>query len=349
MFPFTERTTLETEVEKSDTRYGFTWVAIDGKYRIRTPDKQFKEVPKVVIDTLRERASDTTIDELIADTADEDAGAANVLREMHEKGFIREGASIERVYSPDDIRLWHRALVVGLLVCLVGAFWLDALSTLAQPILDDPFSYLLHNGPLAIPLILCSFVVHEFGHYFTAWKQGLEPSFGVSVINGVIPAVVTRTHGGWCLPRNRRMWNTLAGPGYGLVWTLGVFALYHTVLAHPALAIAGVICFNLQVIALVPIFHGDGYLLLTDLLDQQNLRTRGLDDLRSARATWAAAYAALSYGLVILQFTVSLVVGYLVGDVLGSAAILFFTVAIYAESRLEVVGRLRTVLSPFGR
>ena len=349
MFSLTRRTSLETEVEETDTHFGFTWVSVDGKYHIRTPDNQFKDVPKVVIDTLKEKAPDTSIDELIAEAAERDSGAANVLREMYEGGFIRDGVPIERVRPPDDIRLWHRAFVVGILYCLAGVLWYDALTTLAQPILDHPFEYLFANGPLAIPLILCAVVVHEFGHYHTASKQGLDPSFGASVINGVVPAVVTRTHGGWCLPRNRRMWNTLAGPAYGLVCTLGVFALYHTVLAHPSLAIAGIICFNLQIFAIVPLFHGDGYLLMTDYLDEQNLRTRGLEDVRDRRVSWPAAYAVLSYGVVILEFAVSLVIGYLFGDFRGVLVVLLITIAIYVESWLGVVDRLRIVLSSYGR
>lgn len=348
MFPFTERTTLETEVEKTDTKYGFTWVSIDGRYRIRTPDNQFKQVPKLVIDTLREKASDTAIEELIAEAAERDSGAADTLREMYEKGYIREGAPVERVRPPDDIGLWYRVLGVVVLMCLGGVLWVDAVLTLAQPVLDSPFQYLLDTVPLAIPLVLCSVVIHELGHYYTAWRQGLDPSFGMSVINGVVPAVVTRTHGGWALPRNRRMWNTLAGPGFGLVWTLGVFGLYHTVLPHPSLAIAGVICFNFQLAALNPLFHGDGYLLLMDYLDERNIRTRGITHLRERRPTWQAAYAAASYGLVILGFVTNVVIGYLLGDSLGAGFVLFLTIAIYAESRLEVVGRLRSALSPFG-
>jgi hypothetical protein len=347
MFSFTERTPLETEVEKADTKYGFTWVSIDGTYRIRTPDKQFKEVPKVVIDTLRERSSDTSIEKLIAETAEQDADAADKLREMHEEGFIRDGAPVERVLPPDDIRLWHRALLVAVLLCLGGVLWVDALSTLAQPILDHPYQYLLDSVPLAIPLILCSVVVHEFGHYYAAWKQGLDPSFGASVINGVIPAVVTRTHGGWCLPRNRRMWNTLAGPAFGLVWTLGVFGAYNTVFPHPGLGLAGVICFNLQLFAVIPLFHGDGYLLMTDFLGERNVRTRGLDDLRNGRPTWQAAYAALSYGVVIIEFAVSLIVGYVLGDFWGAGIALCLTVAIYLESWLGIVDRLRATVPPF--
>lgn len=340
--------TLEEEVEETDTQYGFTWVSIEGKYRIRTPDKQFKEVPKVVVDTLREKAPDVPIEELIAETAERDSGAANVLREMYEEGFIREDTPVSRVRPPEDIRLWHRTLVVGILLGLAGVLWFDALTMLAQPIRENPFSYLLSTVPFAIPLILCSFLVHEFGHYYTAWKQGLDPSFGVTVINGVVPAVVTRTHGGWCLPRNRRMWNTLAGPGYGLVWTLGVFALYHTVVPHPALALAGVICFNIQVFALIPLFHGDGYLLMTDYFDQQNLRTRGLEDLRNKRVTWPATYAVLSYGIVIVELAVSLVIGYAIGDLRGAGITLGVTTAIYVESWLGLVERLRSVFSPFG-
>ena len=348
MFSLTDRTTLETEVEQSDTRYGFTWIAIDGRYRIRTPDDQFKQVPKLVIDTLREKADDTPIEDLIAEAAERDSGAADTLREMYEEEYIRKGAPVERVLPPDDVRLWYRVLAVVALMCLGGALWVEAILTLAQPVLDNPFGYLIDTVPLAIPLVLCSVVVHEFGHYYTAWRQGLDPEFGMSVINGVVPAVVTRTHGGWALPRNRRMWNTLAGPGFGLVWTLGVFGLYHAVLPHPSLAIAGVICFNYQLAALNPLFHGDGYLLLMNYLDERNIRTRGITDLRERRPTWQAAYAAASYGLVGLGFLTNVVIGYLLGDSLGAGLVLFLTIAIYAESRLEVVGRLRSALSPFG-
>lgn len=344
----TDRLTLETEVEETDTRYGFTWVVMDDKYRIRTPDNQFKEVPKVVVDTLRAKASEMAIEDLIAQTAEQDSGAANVLREMREEGFVREDAPVERVRPPEDIRLWHRALAVALLFCIGAVLWTNALSTLAQPMLDRPYQYLFGALPLAIPTVICSVVVHEFGHYYTAWKQGLDPEFGASVINGVIPAVVTRTHGGWCLPRNRRMWNTLAGPAYGLVWTLGVFALYHTVIPHPGLALAGVLCFNLQMFAIIPLFHGDGYLLMTDFLDEQNIRTRGIEHLRNGRPTWQAAYAALSYGLVIVEFAVSLVLGYVFGDVGGAGIAAALTAAIYVDSWLDVSGRLRAVFSVSG-
>lgn len=336
---------LETEVEKTDTRFGFTWVCADGKYRIRSPDDKFKQVPKVVIDTMKEKCADTSIDELIAETDQQDSGAAAVLREMDEKNFIREGAAVERLRPPDDIRIWHRALAVVVLLCLAAAVWVETASRLAGPFLDHPIRYLIDSMPVLIPLVICSAVIHELGHYYAAWKQGLDPSFGVSVINGVVPAVVTRTHGGWSLPRNRRMWNTLAGPLFGLVWTLAVFALYYTLVPHPGVAVAGLLCFNFQFAAINPLFHGDGYLLLTDLLDERNVRTRGITDLKELRPTWQAAYAAASYGFAIFGFVVNLAVGYLVGDYLGSIIVLCVLVAIYTESYFGVVGSLRTVLS----
>lgn len=345
MFSATERTTLETEVEKTDTRYGFTWGAIDGKYRIRSPDKKFKQVPKVVIDTLKEKSSDTSIDELIAETDEQDPDAANVLREMYENDFIREGAPIERLLPPDDIQIWHRALGVGVLLCLVGVLWVGTVLRLVGPFLDRPIQYLIDAIPVLIPLVVCSVVVHEIGHYYAAWKQGLDPSFGTSMINGMIPAVVTRTHDGWSLPRNRRMWNTLAGPTYGLVWTLVVFTLYYTVLPYPGVAVAALLCFNLQFGALNPLFHGDGYLLMTDLLDERNVRARGIGDLRERRPTWQAAYVAVSYGFVVTGFLGDIVIGYLLAGFTGVGIVLFVTIGVYTGSRFSVVGRLRTVLS----
>lgn len=348
MLPIGEPTTLETVTELEDTRYGFTWVHVDGKHLLRTPDDQFKEVPVVVVETLRENAPDTSIAELIADTERRDAEAAAVLREMHEEGYVREGAPVERVIPPDDVRLWPRALGVGVLLCVAGVLFARTVLALAEPVAENPIRYLLGTVYLSIPLIVGSVAVHEYGHHRTARKQGLDPEFGVSVVNGVIPAVVTRTHAGWCLPRNRRMWNTLAGPAYGLVWTVAVFGLYFTVAPHPGIAIAGVMCFNLQFAALMPIFHGDGYLLLTDFFDARNLRTRGIADLKRGRPTWAATYVVLSYGLVIVHTVVNLVVGYFVGEMQGVAVIVVLAVSIYVGRYLGILERLRSLASPFG-
>lgn len=342
------RLAFDTELEETDTEFGFIWIHVDGNYLLCTPDDQFKSVPEVVIDTLRAKSTEQPVEELIDEAVEKDAGAAETIREMYERGFLREGAPVERVHPPEDISLWPRVVGVGVLLCLTGVLWVDVLSALAGPIIENPLSYLLGPAIFAIPLILGAVAVHEFGHYYASWRQGVDPSFGASVINGVIPAVVTRTHGGWQLPRNRRMWNTLAGPTCGLVWTLGVFALYYTVLSHPGVAIAGIICFNLQFASLLPIYHGDGYLLMTDFLDEQNLRTRGLADLERRRPTWAAAYAALSYGVVIVAFFVNLVIGYLVGDVLGAAIVLCLTITIYLESRLGMFARLRNTLASLG-
>lgn len=348
MFRPRDRTTLETVVENDDTRFGFTQVHVDGKHLIRTPDDQFKEVPKVVIETLKDDSTDTSIESLIAETAERDSEAAAVLREMHEEGYIREGAPVERVQPPADIRIWPRALGVGVLLCLAGVLVVRTVLALAEPVVENPIRYLLGTAHVSVPLILGSVAAHEYGHHRTARKQGLDPEFGVSVINGVIPAVVTRTHAGWCLPRNRRMWNTLAGPAYGLLWTVAVFGLYFTVVPHPGIAVAGVMCFNLQFAALLPIFHGDGYLLLTDLFDARNLRTRGIADLKRGRPTWAAAYVVASYGLVIGQFVVNLVIGYFVGDLLGVGVVLLLAVAIYVGRYLGILERLRALASPFG-
>lgn len=335
-----ERTTIERTVEQTGTEYGFTWLAIEGKYFLRTADDQFKKVPEAVVDTLNDRATDTSIEELVAETSRSDPDAGCILQEMLEDGFVREGTPIERLHPPDDVRLWPRAVLVALLLCVGCVLWLHTMAALAGPVLENPLQSILGTAYLSIPLIVGSVVVHECGHYHAASRQGLDPSFGVSVVNGVIPAVVTRTHGGWALPRNRRMLNTLAGPAYGLVWTLLVFALYYTV-GHTGLGIAGIVAFNFQFVALVPLFHGDGYLLLTDLFDEQNFRTRGIDDLRNGRPTWAAAYVAVSYGVFIGQFLLNLVVGYLVGDALGAGVVLVVVVAIYGESRLGVVERTR--------
>lgn len=342
-----ERVSPEAEPVNEDARFGFTWVPVDDKCLLRTPDDRFKEVPEVVVDTLRERSADTDIDELIAETAEMDAGAADVIRGMRADGFIREDAPVRRVRPPDDVRLWPRAVGVGLLVLLAGTLAAATLSGVAGPFLENPFGFLLGTAHVSTPLILGAVLVHEYGHYHAAAKQGLDPSLGTTVANGVVPAVVTRTHGGWALPRNRRMWNALAGPAFGLAWTLGVFGLYYAIWPHPGVAVAGMASFNVQFVALLPLFHGDGYLLLTDLLGEQNLRTRGKADVRDLRPTWPATYAVLSYGLVIATYSLNLVVGYLLAGLAGAVVVLCLAVGLYAGARTGAIERFLSTFSPF--
>lgn len=305
--------------EETDTQFGFTWVEVDGQYRLRSPDAQFKEVSERIVETLRRQATEHSVESLIAEVASKRSSAADRLREMHEEGYIRDDDPVERIDPPTDVALWPQVAVTLLLLFGVGAVWVDVIRRLGEPVLRDPTAYVSGVVIVGVPVVVAAFAVHEYGHYWTAARQGLDPSMGFTTVNGLLPAVITRTHDGWLLPRNRRVAITLAGPVAGLAFTGVVFGLYHTVLPSAALALAGFVCFNVQLFALFPLFHGDGYLLFTDLLGEENLRRRGVDDLFDLRPSVPALYVIVSYGIVLVLLSFNFVVAFLVGDLLGVA------------------------------
>lgn len=318
MAPRSDRNAPVTEVEQTGTKFGFTWTKVEGQYRLRSPENDFTDVPETVVETLRAHAEETPIEDLIAEISAQRSSAGRQLREMYEDGFIRDAAPIERIDPPADVPLWPQFLVTGFLALLVGVAWVRTYRGLDQDLLTGalpPLDVLV----VALPIVATSLAVHEYGHYWVAKRQGLDPSFGLSVINLVFPVLVTRTDGGWMLPRNRRIMITLAGPAVGLVFTGLVFGTHYAIVAHVGVAYGALTSYTLQLAALFPLFHGDGYLLLTDLLGRDNLRSHGITDLKARELTAASAYVVVSYGFVIVMLPVNVLIAFVVGDFQGAA------------------------------
>jgi len=314
--------TLDKEVEKEDTEYGFTWVKMDDRFYIRNEEVDFKMVSGNIVEKLKNEATKSSVKELISEVDNKKPEAGRVLQGMYDDGFIREGEPVKRIDPPDDIRLWPQLLFSGLLYLILGAAYWITLNRFRGSGLNDPFNYLPDVIFITIPIVLAGIAIHELGHYIVSRQQGLGPSFGLSVINGFVPVIVTRTLGGWALPRNRRVWISLSGPVAGLLWASFAFLVYYFVWPTPGLALAGLICYIVQVNSILPIFHGDGYLILLDLLDSPNLKTRGLEDLRNKKLSWHSTYVFLSYGTIFALVAVEITIGYLVGDYLGMLTII---------------------------
>jgi len=334
---------LEPTVEETDTQFGFTWVDGDDEYFIRNPDDQFKRVSKTVIETLKRKASDTTVEELLAEVASERPEAAETIREFRDRDFIRMDAPVKRIDSPPDIAFWPRALGVGVLVVSLAALAYDTLMAAGLPESGAAHQY-VWAVPLVVPLLLISTGIHEFGHYRVARIQGLDPSFGISVKNGVVPAAVTRTHGGWALPCNRRRWITLAGPAYGLIWTAVLFGLARLFPGQKWLGLAAVACFITQLTPLFPLFHGDGYLLLVDTFDEANLKRRGKQSLRRGRFDGPALYVAVSYAFYIGLFALELFIALSVGAVSLKKVVVGVVIVLHIISKSDLPSRLRARL-----
>jgi hypothetical protein len=166
---------------------------------------------------------------------------------------------------------------------------------------------------LLVALFFGTALIHELGHY-AASKPYFEPTIRPSLLNGVFPAIVTKTNDAWRCPRSVRIWINLAGPCVDAVVTLAI-AVVHLA-AFPfvgELTQFVLFAFMRLVFSLNPLIRGDGYWILVDVFGSVNLNTRGFSDLKSLTFSGPAIYAFTS-----LLFTAVGVV--VMGSMVASAA-----------------------------
>lgn len=310
----------ETEIERG--AYGFTWFEVDGEYYLKTVEDGYRQVNRQVVELLRTFAEgDLTRDQLLAQIdggeaviAEESTTSAEqvlaLIDDYIEQGVVDEDAPVVRLQPPEDVRLWPRVLLLLLLLTVVGGVVASNVSLLRTEFVNQ-----LELWKVAIVMIAgyVFLFLHELGHYFAGSKH-FEPSIQVDFVNGVIPAAVTDTTGAWMLPRNRRIWINLAGPFLELSAVLPLLGLYYTSTSSPFFVMIAGIVLSHTVFSLNPLIHGDGFWILCDYFGLSDVRTRGIEDLKSKRVSWRASYVIASYGFGgLVMFNSVVLTFYLVG------------------------------------
>lgn len=293
---------MDLVIEQSDTEYGFTWGNDGTRYYLRNPDNKYRIVPESVLKGLKAHADEISLSELTELTAEADPNAATTLEALIEEDFLRSNTPVLRLNPPDDIPLWPKAIISGL-VLLVGGILVrlvyGSLTTLALP-----------GGIISADILIVAAVVfvttsvHEAGHYVAA-RPHLDPNFDISIKNGVFIALVMRTNDVYVHPTNRSRWMNLAGPVSGVAVASVISTAYLILDLSTAVGIGILVAMWVQVFALIPIFHGDGYQILIETFDAPNLRYRGIENVKNKQLTWASAFVLVSYGLPILIFCVA--------------------------------------------
>lgn len=344
----------ETVHPESDT--GFTFIRGDKFAVLKHPDGGVKKVPERFVDDLARVGSSS------AEVAEFPADFRETVDQLREEGYIYRGPVTE-LYRPEFSVVPRLALAAVLFTpyVLVAGAEVDRLIAVLSSTSERPPLWLFLYGPL---VMLPTVVAHEWGHYREAGKH-VPVSFGIGTINGLIPAFKTYTTETWLLSPAHRMWVNLAGVTYQSVATMPVVALYYLDTAPPlpgfeetlpwllVVYIFGAVTFTLN-----PIYHGDGYLIMTDLLGEYNIRKKARRAYRERTLNMYAVYGFVSYGLVnvykLLSSLLTLLVwGWVVGGVLIGINLVFVAAEFtgsrareFVASDPEWVHELRSQIEP---
>lgn len=293
--------------ESIDDGFGYTWGQTDDVVWLRNDDGDYKRVDPEFLKILR------AVDAGDRDLADLEPAARRAVETLLEEGYLEPGGEVERIETPDPIALRPRLLAFGVVFALLTAFvvWqlLDPFGGARAPDTVDLVRQLVVGSVLFLGMA----VVHEAGHYVVASRY-FEPTVRPTLMNGFVPALVTRTTGAWSCPASVRIWISLAGPFVDATATLALGVGAVTVLPGGQLLAGFVVIEYVRILfALNPLLRGDGYWILVDGFGLTNLHTRGRRDLRARRPTWPAAYAVASsiFSVALLGVMVYVLSGFL--------------------------------------
>lgn len=292
------------------TAVGFTWGETDGLHWLRRPDGQYKRVESGFLETLRDLAAgDRSATTLSADER-------TAVELLADEGYLHPDAAVSRLETPDPIALRPRLFAfVAAFVALSGyvAYRLLVSGTTIPTVATADVD-VLSRLVVVLPVFLVLSLVHEAGHYHAA-SSYFDTSVEFSMLNGVFPAIVTKTNDAWRCPRSVRIWINLAGPFVDCCQCL-VLAAASLVLFPESrlLALVPVFQYLRILFSLNPLIRGDGYWMLVDWFGATNLHSRGLRDLKNARPTARAAYAVGSGAFTVLG---GLLMVFFVGRLVG--------------------------------
>jgi hypothetical protein len=293
------------------TWFGFTWGETDDVVWLTDGEGDYKKVDPSFLATLQALARG---ERTRGDLSEKERVA---LDHLLDAGYLHPDGTVRRAETPSDIRLWPRLVAFGVafLVLTVavlarvlgGAATVPTVATGADL---ELLVELLKMTPVFVGLAL----VHEAGHYLAS-RPYFDPDVDFTLLNGVFPALVTKTNDAWRCPRNVRIWINLAGPFVDTCQTLVLVAA--SVFLYPGsalLAMVPVFEYFRILFALNPLVRGDGYWMVVDAFGAVNLHTRGLRDLRNRRPSLPMAYALTSSlftvaGLGMMAYFISRLVG----------------------------------------
>lgn len=137
------------------------------------------------------------------------------------------------------------------------------------------------------PVILTSIALHELGHAMACRHYGVKVNdFGIGIYLLLATGWVRPVQTQWSqLPLNQRVITILAGPLVSLLYAgvgIGLWAMFRdSEGVLPALFVVMIVASFISLVpTLLPIFNGDTYLAITEMLGQPRLRQRAFNHVK---------------------------------------------------------------------
>lgn len=252
--------------------------------------------------------------------------------------------------------VWVRLLLnkrIGIFLVLLGILGLYFTSRQWQQFSTTFTQMLSFEGLLWFGLaVVISKSLHELGHAFTARKYGVEvPTIGLAFVV-MVPILYTDTTAAWRLEHNlKRLHIDLAGIvtelALAVIATLFWVFLPDGMLRTLAFTTATTAWILSLAVNLNPFMRFDGYYILSDLLDCENLQARsfdyakwklrellfGLGDPPPEQMTPIQGYMMVAYGWMVWVYRLFLFLG-----IVLLVYHMFFKLAGIALFAIEIVG-----------
>ncbi|MCV4341498.1 M50 family metallopeptidase [Pseudomonas capsici] len=178
--------------------------------------------------------------------------------------------------------------VLMLSACLISYLYLGMHFESFQ---KDVLSVYVHGNQWLLwhfPVILTSIALHEFGHALACRHYKVQVSdFGIGIYLLLATGWVRPVQQQWsALPRFQRVVTILAGPLVSLIYAavgVVIWALYAEDRgALMALSVVMIVASFISLIpTLLPMFNGDTYLAITELINEPRLRQRSFNYMKA--------------------------------------------------------------------
>lgn len=222
-----------------------------------------------------------------------------------EKAIVspNKGKITNSEYTEEDISL----IPIMLFVILLGIIQLEYLKFFAK-------TYFLNNwydGILVGIFAVIAVFFHELGHYIVAINYfKFKPKYGFTFLF-IFPAIYVDTQYAWTLPRNKRLLINASGCiGDLMVNTIAVFLAVRIPAMEYYITPFILTQYTRWSVVLNPLFSGDGYWILSDLLKTVNLTKKGFKNLFRLKINFYSFFGLLSLAMMI--FSLAGIIWYLV-------------------------------------